>query len=151
MILCDVYMEGADGRLTLYALRRDPHVASIPFILMSAIALSGEVLPGTGRGADGFLRKPFTQEELLATIGSCLDKVQSPVAEIQPATVVVNDEARKAASHEALLQLLEQIIDATHRISVTDPHDASDEVTRLAREAHQSILRLKSMIEEQRR
>lgn len=150
VILCDVYMEGADGRLTLYALRRDPQVASIPFVLMSAIALSGEALPGTGRGADGFLRKPFTQEKLLATIGSCLDKVKSPNAEIQPATVV-NDETRKASSHEALLQLLGQIIDATHRISMTDPHDAPDEVMRLARQAHQSALRLKSMIEDQTR
>src|SRR5882762_8569381 len=55
VILCDVLMEGADGRLTLYALRRDPQVASIPFVLMSANALSGEALPGSGRGADGFL------------------------------------------------------------------------------------------------
>src|SRR5213594_3138268 len=72
VILCDVYMEGADGRLTLYALRRDPQVASIPFVLMSANALSGEALPGSGRGADGFLHKPFSQEKLLATIEACL-------------------------------------------------------------------------------
>jgi len=97
LILCDVLMEGADGRLTLYALRRDPKVGSIPFVLMSANALSGDALPGSGRGADGFLHKPFTQEKLLATIGSLLGKVQSPVDEIQ-AAAVVKDETRKAAS-----------------------------------------------------
>src|SRR5882762_4811951 len=69
VILCDVKMEGADGRLTLYALRRDPAIASIPFFLMSGISLSGEALPGTGRGADGFLLKPFTEEKLFTTIG----------------------------------------------------------------------------------
>ena len=146
MILCDVLMEGADGRLTLYALRRDPKVGSIPFVLMSANALSGDALPGSGRGADGFLRKPFTLEKLLATIESCLGKVQSPGDGVQPAAVTSN-ETRRTSLQAALLQPLEQIIEATGRISTTDLQDAPADVKRLAKQVHQSALRLKKRIE----
>jgi two-component system, sensor histidine kinase and response regulator len=143
VILCDVNMEGADGRLTLFAMRRDPQVASIPFVLMSGQALGGEALPGTGRGADGFLRKPFTQEKLLITIEMCVGKVH-------PATVV-NNETCGASLQQALLQPLDEIIEATRRISATDPQDAPAEVKRLAKQAHQSALRLKNLIWDQTR
>src|SRR6266545_2201600 len=55
LILCDVNMGGIGGKLTLYALRRDPQIASIPFILMSGFLSSGTAPPGIERGADAFL------------------------------------------------------------------------------------------------
>src|SRR2546428_11444089 len=55
LILCDVNMAGVGGNLTLYALRLDPQIASIPFILMSGYLSSGDTPPGIQRGADGFL------------------------------------------------------------------------------------------------
>src|SRR6266700_1027143 len=74
VILCDVNMAGVGGNLTLYALRRDPQIASIPFVLMSGYVSSGDTPPGIERGADGFLSKPFSTEKLLATIHGCLGK-----------------------------------------------------------------------------
>jgi two-component system, sensor histidine kinase and response regulator len=38
LILCDVNMEGADGPLTLHALRHDPKLGAIPFLLMTGPA-----------------------------------------------------------------------------------------------------------------
>jgi two-component system, sensor histidine kinase and response regulator len=148
LILCDVNMDGADGRLTLYALRRDPAIASIPFFLMSGNSLSGEALPGTGRGADGFLLKPFTAEKLFTTIESCLAKVQPPSDGIPPAAAL-NNETRITSLQQALLQPLEQIIDVVRRISTTDLQKAPAEVKRLVKQAHRSALRLKKLIEEQ--
>src|SRR6266487_1618797 len=74
LILCDVNMAGVGGNLTLYALRLDPQIASIPFILMSGYLSSGDTPPGIQRGADGFLTKPFSPEKLVATIQRCLSK-----------------------------------------------------------------------------
>src|SRR6267143_1785029 len=74
LILCDVNMTGVGGSLTLYALRRDPQIASIPFVLMSGYLSSGDTPPGIERGADGFLTKPFSTEKLLTTIQACLNK-----------------------------------------------------------------------------
>src|SRR6266566_1151242 len=74
LVLCDVNMGGVGGNLTLYALRRDLQIASIPFILMSGYVSSGDAPPGIDRGADGFLSKPFSTEKLLTTIHACLNK-----------------------------------------------------------------------------
>src|SRR6266550_4307250 len=81
VILCDVNMKGVGGNLTLYALRRDPQIASIPFLLMSGYVSSGEAPPGIERGADDFLAKPFSTEKLVATIQRCLSKLAPVVAE----------------------------------------------------------------------
>src|SRR6266498_3035036 len=67
LILCDVNMGGVGGNLTLYALRRDPQIASIPFVLMSGFSSSGATPAGIERGADGFLAKPFSIEKLVST------------------------------------------------------------------------------------
>jgi len=74
LVLCDVNMGGVGGTLTLYALRRDPQIASIPFILMSGYLSSGDAPPGIDRGADAFLTKPFSIEKLLSTVQACLSR-----------------------------------------------------------------------------
>jgi DNA-binding response OmpR family regulator len=147
VILCDVNMDGADGRLTLFALRRDPEVASIPFVLMSGQDLSGEALPGTGRGADGFLVKPFPQKKLIATIEGCLSRVEQTPNSVERIKVVHNDPPA-ASTKDGLLQ---QIIEATGQISVNSSQIAPGEVERLGKLAHQSALRLKNLLEEQAR
>src|SRR5438552_16595283 len=81
LILCDVELGGVGGNLVLYAVRRDPQLAHIPFILMSGHGLGGDTaLPGTERGADGFLAKPFSPAKLTATIDACLIREQEEPA-----------------------------------------------------------------------
>ena len=64
LILCDVELHGVGGNLVLYAVRRDPKIASIPFVLMSGFAIL-EVAPhASEKGADAFLAKPFTPTRL---------------------------------------------------------------------------------------
>jgi two-component system sensor histidine kinase/response regulator len=150
LILCDVSMAGADGRLTLYALRRDPHIASIPFVLMSGVVFSGEALPGTGRRADGFLSKPFSAEKLRATIETCLNQVQPSTGAVAPGQAIHSDSAASLSS-ETMLQSLDQILESTKRLTAADSHAAPEEIRRLAKRAHQSALRLKNLIQEQTR
>jgi len=59
---------------------------------------------------------------------------------------VIHDDARAAATEEGLLQLLEQIIEATGRIRATDPQAAPADIKRLATVAHESALWLKELI-----
>src|SRR5947208_1755184 len=64
LILCDVELQGVGGNLVLYAVRRDPKIASIPFVLMSGFAIM-EVAPhASEKGADAFLAKPFSPTRL---------------------------------------------------------------------------------------
>src|SRR5437879_13597651 len=79
LILCDVELQGVGGNLVLYAVRRDPKIASIPFVLMAGFAFMETAPQGGLKGADGFLAKPFSPTKLAATIGARLGRVRKPV------------------------------------------------------------------------
>jgi len=71
LILCDVMMPGLDGYGVLTTLRQNPATAAIPFIFTTAKA---DLHQGIELGADDYLTKPFTSDELLATITTHLKK-----------------------------------------------------------------------------
>lgn len=74
LILCDVMMPELDGYGVLVALRQNPATAEIPFIFTTAKVSNADLRQGMELGADDFLTKPFTADELLAVIATCLKK-----------------------------------------------------------------------------
>jgi two-component system, sensor histidine kinase and response regulator len=74
LILCDVKMDKMDGYATLTALRDDPATAIIPFILMTAMAERNGMRQGMLLGADDYLPKPFSVDDLVATVNARLTK-----------------------------------------------------------------------------
>lgn len=74
LILCDVMMPELDGYGVLAALRQNPHTAAIPFIFTTAKASYADLRQGMELGADDFLSKPFSADELLAVILTQLRK-----------------------------------------------------------------------------
>lgn len=72
LILCDINLPGMDGYGMLAAIRHAPEVAAIPFILMTGSAERNNFRLGMNRGADDFLQKPFSTEELLEAVVSRL-------------------------------------------------------------------------------
>lgn len=68
LILCDIMMPETDGRRFLKLARNDKIVRDIPLIFFSAGTGSPEVQRALIKAADGFLRKPFTEEELLKAV-----------------------------------------------------------------------------------
>ncbi|MCL1475922.1 putative bifunctional diguanylate cyclase/phosphodiesterase [Argonema antarcticum] len=74
LILCDVRMPKIDGHGVLEALRHDPITAAIPFIFLTAQADKTDLRQGMELGADDYLTKPCTSEELLRAIASRLKK-----------------------------------------------------------------------------
>lgn len=68
LILCDIMMPETDGRMFLKLARADKAVRDIPLIFFSAGTASPEVQKGLAKAANGFLKKPFTEEELLRAI-----------------------------------------------------------------------------------
>lgn len=69
-IVSDVMMPKLDGFGLLAALRSDPAMREIPFILLSARAGEEARLEGLGAGADDYLAKPFSARELVGRITS---------------------------------------------------------------------------------
>lgn len=74
LILCDVMMPEIDGYGVLKALRGAKATATIPFIFLTALADKGETRKGMELGADDYLTKPCTPDELLKAIAIRLDK-----------------------------------------------------------------------------
>ena len=64
LIICDINMPEMDGYEVVTALRRDSKLASIPFVFLTARGERAEIRRGMNLGADDYLTKPFTREEL---------------------------------------------------------------------------------------
>lgn len=74
LIVCDVMMPEMDGYRVLAELRADPITAKIPFIFLTAKADRTDQRQGMELGADDYLTKPFTRNELFGAIEIRLQK-----------------------------------------------------------------------------
>ncbi len=70
LVLCDVMMPELDGYGVLSKLRQDPMTAIIPFIFLTVTLNEFELRKGMNLGADDYLTKPCSVEELLAAIAA---------------------------------------------------------------------------------
>ena len=77
LVLSDVMMPNLDGLGLVRALRDDPDTCTLPVILLSARAGQEASLEGLEAGADDYLAKPFTSQELLARVRTHLNMAQA--------------------------------------------------------------------------
>jgi len=68
LVVTDVMMPEMDGFALVQAIRDDPALATMPIIMLSARAGEGAAIEGLERGADDYVAKPFSSEELLARV-----------------------------------------------------------------------------------
>jgi signal transduction histidine kinase len=146
LVLCDVNMGGVGGNLTLYALRRDPTIASVPFILMSGFAYAGDTPPGIERGADAFLPKPFNAEKLLSAIQGCLNRTEPASVQVKE-LLAESGVATGTDSSSGLLQPLNRISKITRLLSSSRQKLQSNEIIGLADQAHRAAEHLRRKIE----
>lgn len=76
LIICDIMMPVLDGYGVLHLLNKNPDLASIPFIFLTAKAERSDFRRGMEMGADDYITKPFTDIELLNAIDSRLKKIE---------------------------------------------------------------------------
>jgi len=94
LILCDVMMPELDGFGVLEALRSKPENVDLPFVFLTALDDKASMRRGMNLGADDFLNKPFTRDELLAAVKARLSKHQKTVAVLSERIVAAPDEIR---------------------------------------------------------
>jgi light-regulated signal transduction histidine kinase (bacteriophytochrome) len=73
LVLTDIMMPGLDGFGLLRELRADARTRTIPLILLSARAGEESAVEGLDAGADDYLAKPFSAQELLARVRTHLE------------------------------------------------------------------------------
>jgi CheY-like chemotaxis protein len=74
VVICDVLMPVTDGHAFFRLVKGEDSTADIPVIFFSADSAPDDVKKGVIKGADEYLKKPFTHKELLGAIARCLNK-----------------------------------------------------------------------------
>lgn len=83
LIISDVMMPKMDGFEVLRTLRMYPETAEIPFIFLTARATHADMRKGMTIGADDYLTKPFTMDELLSAVKTRLQRHQDIWGRVQ--------------------------------------------------------------------
>jgi two-component system cell cycle response regulator DivK len=68
LIIMDIQLPKISGLDATQTLRAGPSTASIPIIVVTSFALSGDEQQAMDVGASAYLAKPYSPRELLATI-----------------------------------------------------------------------------------
>jgi len=121
LVLCDIGLGVGDGFDVLAAARENPALAAIPFILMTAQTEEGIMRQSMDSGADDYLQKPFTPEQLLNALEARFKKGEAL-------------ERRAARTTERLLKLLEATADL---VAIVDPQ--TREITYLNRAGRELV------------
>lgn len=74
IILCDVVMPGMDGYEVISRLRENTLTDTIPFVFLTGKSEPDDIRRGMNLGADDYLYKPFSADELLSAIQLRLKK-----------------------------------------------------------------------------
>lgn len=74
LIICDVMMPGLDGYEVLRQLRGQPNTAIIPFMFLTSKDTRSEHRKGMELGADDYITKPFSADELINAVETRLAK-----------------------------------------------------------------------------
>jgi DNA-binding NarL/FixJ family response regulator len=80
LVLCDITLPSLDGYQVLRGVRSEPQIAGTPFILLTAQATIAELRAGMNYGADDYLIKPVSDQDLLDAVAARLvrARLQSP-------------------------------------------------------------------------
>jgi two-component system sensor histidine kinase/response regulator len=76
IILCDIDMPGMNGRRALQTLRADPELADRQFVLMTGNMAYADGRASMDLGADDFLYKPFSIEDLRNCVAARLKRAE---------------------------------------------------------------------------
>jgi len=69
VVLLDVMMPGMNGYDVLLHMKQRPETQNIPVIMVTAKGDGSDIINGYQHGADYYIPKPFTTEQLLYGIG----------------------------------------------------------------------------------
>ena len=77
LVVLDLMLPGLSGFEILEEMRRQPSVEDVPVVVLTARREESDRIRGLELGADDYLTKPFSPQELVLRIGAVLRRVQS--------------------------------------------------------------------------
>jgi len=145
LVLCDVKMKRMDGYRALAALRQNSVTASLPFILMTGAVDPAGMRQGMDLGADDFLTKPFTVDQLLGSVEARLKKQQIVRDHAERKLTDLRANISLALPHE-LLTPLNGILGFTDILISDHARLEPDEIVTMAEAVRDSAKRLHRLI-----
>jgi len=100
LILCDIQMPQLDGYEVLKAIRSSRSLCSTPFLFLTAKTDMPDMRQGMAFGADDYLTKPFTSENLLLAIESRLQREGLRKADLYAQMAEQHQKIAHTARHE---------------------------------------------------
>ncbi len=75
-VLSDIMLPDGDGYELLAHVRASPQLDGVPVVFVSALGSAGERARGLGAGADDYVAKPFSSEELAARLDAACTRAE---------------------------------------------------------------------------
>lgn len=145
VILSDVHMPGLDGFALLREVRRRPAWQDIPFIIVSGMTDRADMRMGMALGADDYVTKPYSPEDVLRTVAVRLERARR-LAEIR---VQKNEFITQTLPHElrtpltGIIGYAELMLQLAQDGKSLSPEELAD----FGRAFHTSGLRLHSIVD----
>jgi signal transduction histidine kinase len=140
VILCDIEMPRLNGFGVLEALRQQPGLSDIPLIFLTSRNARVDQRKGMALGADDYLTKPFSREELFSSIVGALKRRQTLADRLQHYTEEHRREVAAPWAHE-LLTPLNGILGIASMLEAEPGAVSPTELRELARSIHLSARR----------
>lgn len=145
LILCDVNMPKMDGHELLEALKQEQEFAGIPFIFLTGNAGPGDLRKGMQLGADDYLTKPFTADELLKAVETRLTKKKTLLKFVESQFDEIKSNIVLSLPHEFRTPL--NGILGFSQILIDEEHLSEHEVKQIGGMINKSGIRLHHLLE----
>ncbi len=79
-VISDWNMPNMDGLMMLIQIRKDPQLASLPVLMVTAEAKKENIIAAAQAGANGYIVKPFTAATLDEKLAKIFEKLEKAAA-----------------------------------------------------------------------
>ena len=146
LIICDLIIPDINGYEILKEIRKNSTTEAIPFIFLTSKTSPESLRQGMNLGADDYLTKPFTREELLTTINARLEKQNILKRHSQKPLNILRQNLTSAFPHEFRTPL-QNIILATDYLEAIASSNSIDpfelkEIIQVFKESSERLLNL---------
>lgn len=100
LILCDIMMGDVDGYGVLEDIRKTSNISLTPFVFLTAKADRDSMRHGMELGADDYLTKPFTTDELLTAVQTRIKRHQDITEQTDEAFELTKKQLAHVVAHE---------------------------------------------------
>ncbi len=108
LIISDVIMPEADGFEMLEKLRKNPGTELTPVIMLTAKTMLEARIQGLQLGADDYIGKPFSAEELLIRSQNLMEKQRKLIQKAMTSPAEIETDSRNEVLVKRIIQIIEQ-------------------------------------------